>query len=101
LKTAPSDPEAAFEAHFRLTAIHPFADGNGRAARLLMNLMLIRAGYPPVAVRPEDRKLYLDALEQASLAGDLGPFRRLMQERLDATLSEYVSALSEVLPDRS
>ena len=91
-------PAAAFEAHFRLTAMHPFGDGNGRAARLLMNLMLIRTGYPPVAVRPEDRKRYLDALERGSLADDLQPFQTLMQERLDATLAEYLSALSEALP---
>jgi Fic family protein len=46
LKAAPSDPVSAFEAHFRLTAIHPFGDGNGRTA--LMNLLLIRGGYPPL-----------------------------------------------------
>ena len=38
LEPAPATPEAAFDAHFRLTAIHPFGDGNGRTARLLMNL---------------------------------------------------------------
>jgi Fic family protein len=91
-------PEAAFEGHFRLTAIHPFGDGNGRAARLLMNLMLIRGGHPPVAVRPEDRKTYLDALERGSLAGDLRPFQSFMHERLDATMGEYLSALKEGLP---
>ncbi len=98
LSSAEAMPAAAFEGHFRLTAIHPFGDGNGRAARLLMNLMLIRAGYPPVAVRPEDRKRYLDALERGSLADDLQPFQTLMHERLDATLAEYLSALSEALP---
>ena len=71
LREAPGSPSAAFEGHFRLTAIHPFADGNGRTARLLMNLMLLRAGYPPIAVRPEDRKTYLDALARGSLADDL------------------------------
>jgi Fic family protein len=93
LESAPGDPAAAFAAHFRLTAIHPFVDGNGRTARLLMNLMLIRAGYPPIAVRPADRKAYLDALERGSLAEDLQPFRLLMHERLDATLAEYLSAV--------
>jgi Fic family protein len=96
LKAAPPDPPAAFEAHFRLTAIHPFADGNGRTARLLMNMMLIRGGYPPVAVRPQDRKTYLDALERGSLAEDLVPFQAFLHERLDATLGEYLSALREV-----
>ena len=98
LSSAPSTPEAAFEGHFRLTAIHPFSDGNGRAARLLMNLMLIRGGYPPVTVRLEDRKIYLDTLERGSLADDLGPFLSFMHERLDATLVEYVSALQEAIP---
>ena len=65
----------------------------GRTARLLMNLMLIRGGYPPVAVRPEDRKPYLDALERGSLTDDLQSFRRFMYERLDATLGEYLSTL--------
>jgi Fic family protein len=91
------EPARVFEAHFRLTAIHPFADGNGRTARLLMNLMLIRRGYPPVAVRPEDRNRYLLALERASLADDLSWFQLLMHERLDATLAEYLAALGETL----
>jgi Fic family protein len=42
--------------------IHPFNDGNGRTARLLTNLILIRGGYPPVAVRPSDRPADVDAL---------------------------------------
>jgi Fic family protein len=98
LSHAPSAPAGAFEAHFRLTAIHPFSDGNGRTARLLMNLMLIRGGYPPVAVRPEDRKTYLEALERGSLSNDLQPFQTFMYERLDATLAEYLNALEETLP---
>jgi len=95
LRTASPEPAAAFAAHFRLTAIHPFADGNGRVARLLMNLMLLRAGYPPIAVRPEDRSAYLQALESASLMEDLEPFQRLMHERLAATLADYINVLSE------
>lgn len=98
LKNAPSNPASVFDAHFRLTAIHPFGDGNGRTARLLMNLLLIRGGYPPIAVRPEDRKTYLDALERGSLAEDLRPFQSFMHERLDATMGEYLSALQEALP---
>src|SRR5215470_10521812 len=98
LSRAPSTPEGAFEVHFRLTAIHPFSDGNGRAARLLMNLMLIRGSYPPVAVRPEDRKPYLDGLEHGSLTDDLQPFRRFMYGRLDATLGEYLSTLQGPFP---
>ena len=91
-------PAVGFDAHFRLVAIHPFGDGNGRTARLLMNLLLLRAGYPPVAVRPEDRKEYLDALQHASLQEDLKPFQAFMHRRLDATLGDYLNALQETLP---
>jgi Fic family protein len=95
-KAAPA-PSISFDAHFRLAAIHPFGDGNGRTARLLMNLLLLRAGYPPVAVRPEDRKHYLDTLEHASMQADLEPFQTFMHQRLDATLEEHLSVLQEAL----
>ena len=99
-KAAP-EPATSFDAHFQLVAVHPFTDGNGRTARLLMNLLLVREGYPPVAVRPEDRKTYLDTLEHASMRGDIKPFQTFMHRRLDATLGEYLSALQEALPPGS
>ncbi len=103
LRAAAPVPATAFEAHFRLTAIHPFGDANGRTARLLMNFLLIRGGYPPVAVHPEDRKTYLDALERGSLSGDLLPLQSFMHQRLDTTLDDYLSVLREALaePDPS
>jgi Fic family protein len=93
LRDAPSTPETAFAAHRRLVDIHPFADGNGRTARLLMNLVLVKAGYPPVGVRPQDRLRYLKALQDSS-----EDFRRLLYERLDAALAEYLRALGEAIP---
>ncbi len=101
LGTAESAPATSFDAHYRLVAIHPFGDGNGRTARLLMNLLLLRQGYPPVTVRPEDRRTYLDALELASVRDDLKPFQAFMHQRLDATLGEYLSALHEAIPPRT
>ncbi|MBV8890231.1 MAG: Fic family protein [Alphaproteobacteria bacterium] len=97
LGVAPPTPETAFAAHRRLVDIHPFNDGNGRTARLLMNLLLIRGGYPPVAVRPEDRPAYLAALQQAQGAGEAKSFERLLYQRLDATLGEYLSAAQQAL----
>jgi Fic family protein len=93
LAKAPAEPAASFDAHFRLVAVHPFADGNGRTARLLMNLLLLRGGYPPVAVRPEDRKTHLDTLEHGSVRDDIRPFHALMYQRLGAALDEYLDAL--------
>ena len=94
LNAAPDTPETAFTAHRCLVDIHPFNDGNGRTARLLMNLVLIRGGYPPVAVRPEDRPTYIRALQEAQSGQGSGKFDNLLYERLDATLDEYLSALS-------
>jgi Fic family protein len=98
LGTAPDTPASAFTAHRRLVEIHPFNDGNGRTARLLMNLILIRGGYPAVAVRPEDRPAYIAGLQQAQAGGGTGAFDRLLYERLDATLGEYAGALHQALP---
>jgi len=95
---AANTPEAAFTAHRRLVDIHPFNDGNGRTARLLMNLILIRGGYPPVAVRPEDRLSYIRALQQAQAGQGTEPFDVLLYARLDAMLGEYLSVLTEARP---
>ena len=97
LRDVPDTPETAFTAHRRLVDIHPFNDGNGRTARLLMNLILIRAGYPPIAIRPEDRLSYTRALQQSQAGEGSEDFNRLLYERLDATLGEYLSALNEAL----
>jgi Fic family protein len=101
LRTAPNTPEAAFTAHRRLVDIHPFNDGNGRTARLLMNLILIRGGYPPVAVRPEDRLEYIRSLAEEQAMGSADRFNALLYRRLDATLGEYLSALQEALPSEA
>lgn len=95
LGSAPDTPETAFTAHRRLVDIHPFNDGNGRTARLLMNLVLIRGGYPPVAVRPEDRLSYIRALQRAQAGLGAEHLNALLYARLDATLEEYLSALTE------
>ncbi len=86
---------AAFDAHRRLVAIHPFNDGNGRTARLLMNLLLVRAGYPPVSIRPEDRPVYIQALADDQAGRGDAAFQRLMAERLEATLAEYIEMFGE------
>ena len=90
LNEAEPTPQNSFEAHYQLVTIHPFSDGNGRTARLLMNLMLLRGGYPPVVIGPEDRADYLDALETAQLGNDMVPYRQFMSERLLTSLRHHI-----------
>lgn len=76
-------------AHYKLVDIHPFADGNGRTSRLIMNLILIRSNYPPVIIYKEDRKKYYDYLNLAN-RGDLRPFVRFISYCTDETLNTYL-----------
>lgn len=85
---------AAAVAHTWLVTVHPFVDGNGRVARLLMNLMLMRHGYPIAIVTKEDRLRYYDALE-FSQASDLTPFVVLVAECIEESLEEYEAAAKE------
>jgi Fic family protein len=95
LGAQPATPDFAFEAHRRLVSIHPFNDGNGRTGRLLMNLILLRGGYPPVSVRPADRLAYLQALEAAESGRGEEAFRTLLTARLNASLADYLAALHQ------
>ncbi len=94
LVSAGNTSGAAFTAHMRLVDIHPFNDGNGRTARLLMNLILIRGGYPPIAVRPEDRLEYIRALQQEQSGQGANDFNALLYRRLDETLADCLTALA-------
>ena len=90
----PSGLVAAAVAHTWFVTIHPFIDGNGRVGRLLMNLMLIRHGYPIAIITKEDRLRYYDALE-SSQASDLTPFVVLLAECIEESLEEYEAAAEE------
>ena len=68
-------------AHYNLVRIHPFDDGNGRGARLLMNLILIQKGYPPAIVRMTKRRAYLNTLAKAD-KGEFLPFVEFISESL-------------------
>lgn len=71
----------AVEFHYRFIRIHPFDDGNGRTARILMNFILMQHGYPPVIIKTEDKENYFAALRQAD-ADLLGAFARYIGENL-------------------
>lgn len=82
--------EFAALAHYRLVYIHPFTDGNGRTARLLMNLILMRAGFPPVTIKVSERHDYYACLQDAN-RGDVRPFIRFVAKCAERTLDEYLS----------
>ena len=71
--------------HYRFVAIHPFDDGNGRLARLLMNLILMQSGYPICIVKNEHRRQYLNAIELADNHKSKMPFVYFIADELYAT----------------
>ncbi len=84
----------AAQAHFKLVMIHPFIDGNGRTARLLMNLILMKYGYP-IAIfecETEKRKAYYAAIRKGQ-AGDLETFDTLVAQYVDQTADKYVGSI--------
>ncbi len=86
--------ELAAETHYRLVNIHPFVDGNGRTARLLMNLILLMKGYPAAIIRKQDRLKYITALETAQLGGPLDDYYKLISKSVDRSLDIYLNAIS-------
>ena len=85
--------ELAAEAHYRLVTIHPFVDGNGRTARLLMNLILLMTGYPAAIIRKRDRLAYIGALEKAQLGGSKEDYLKIISSAVDRSLNIYLKAL--------
>ncbi|MEN9934673.1 MAG: hypothetical protein RLZZ387_1252 [Chloroflexota bacterium] len=78
-------------AHHGFLAVHPFEDGNGRTGRLLLNLMLMRAGYPPALLLREWRVGYIEALAQAD-RGRSGPLLNLIGRAIEQGLDLYLEA---------
>ena len=86
--------EFAAIAHYKLVVIHPFYDGNGRTSRLLMNWILMQAGFPPVTIRVEDRLTYYETLEEGN-QGNLLDFIRFVAEATERALDEFLLATVE------
>jgi Fic family protein len=88
-----SDPvERAAKLHPGIARIHPFADGNGRTARLAMNFILLSAGYPPISIPTDLRLAYYNALEAADY-GNFQAWLDFLTTQLDQELDQWLSAL--------
>lgn len=78
-------------AHHQLVAIHPFMDGNGRTARLILNLILLRAGYPPAIIARVNRRQYYRVLAQAD-GGNATPLVNFVGRAVERSLTLYLEA---------
>lgn len=85
--------ELAALLHHKLVFIHPFFDGNGRTARLTMNLLLMQAGFPLVVVLKNDRRRYYDVLSKAD-DGEYEPLVRFIAQAVERSLDIYLKTLT-------
>lgn len=88
-----NEPLTAILAHLKFVSIHPFVDGNGRCARLLMNTILLQFGFVPIVIRPTDRKRYLSVIENYQLKGDEKPYTSFMLNLLNRSMKVLITML--------
>ncbi|MEN1970375.1 Fic family protein [Lentibacillus sp. N15] len=80
--------------HAIFVGIHPFMDGNGRVSRLLLNLELMKNGFPPVVIKVENRLNYYEALDKAHTQKDYDDFIRLVAMEVEDSLDLYLHAIN-------
>ena len=85
--------ELASWTHAEFVKIHPFEDGNGRTARLIMNYQLMIDGFLPISIAKEDRLAYFETLEAYAVDGDLQPFAEMIANLESIQLDDYLSIL--------
>lgn len=85
--------ELAARVHVDFVKIHPFSDGNGRTSRLLMNLELIKHGYPPVVIKVADRLEYYKALDVAHTTNNYKSFMKLTSNLVEESFENYFFVL--------
>jgi Fic family protein len=84
----------AADLHYEIARLHPFFDGNGRTARLLMNAHVLQHRYPPLIIEPQDRGAYLDALDSGQERGDAAAFRLFIADAMERSLAQYSRILA-------
>ena len=87
--------QLSFDAHFHLVTIHPWADGNGRMARLLMNMLQFEFGLIPTKILKEDKEEYIKALVSTREEDDLNIFRNFMTTMMEQNLKKEIANYQE------
>jgi hypothetical protein len=82
-------PELLARLHNSFEKVHPFIDGNGRVGRLLLNLLLVRLGYPPIIVLKQQRPAYLAAMQKAD-GCDYGPLGEILARAMYDNLNRFI-----------
>lgn len=93
--------EISFDAHYNLVTIHPWADGNGRMARLLMNMLQFEFGLIPTKILKEDKEEYIKALVETRENEDLNVFREFMTATMIKNLTHDIEVYRKSIDDTS
>ena len=93
-KRHPIEKAALF--HLDIEGIHPFIDGNGRTGRLILNLMLMQFGYPPINVKFADRRRYYDCFDSYYRDNNAAPMVKILTEYLEERLGVYLEILKGI-----
>ena len=89
-----SDLELAAYTHLQLSKIHPFLDGNGRLARLMLNYQLIKLGYLPILINTKEREIYFNTLEEFKVNKTSEPFMSFLMDHLNKEYDKYIEFIN-------